>query len=361
MRKYLLRNVYNKVNSRKLRVLAIKTLDSLNIPIYRIGLDTNNICNLKCIMCYMSLPDYKQKREIMPLRLFETIAQQIFKKVTLLDMSCGFEPFMTKRFIDYVRIARKYCKGYIGACTNGLLLDEAKVNSIVSEGLLDEINISCDGLTETTYNSIRGKGNFSTLLPVFDLINKNKQELKVNKPVVRMNYTMMKRNIEELEHAFDFVKRYNIDILQLRHVRFTKPFSALFNESLFYHQKLSDTIINKIINDFKKDRSRQLIHPPLFTSSTNVVTNKSACAYPWFNFTISSDGTVKMCNIGSIGNCNEQSFQEILQSEQVRNIYRNLMKGKYEKLCENCITVSDMGSVKERTTFIREDLQPDRL
>ncbi len=198
------------------------------------------------------------------------------------------------------------------------------------------------------------------MLPVFDLINKNKQELKVNKPVVRMNYTMMERNIEELEHASDFVKRYNIDILQLRHVRLTKPFSTLFNESLFYHQELSDTVINKIIDDFKKDGSRQLIHPPLFTGSTNAVASKSACAYPWFNFTISSDGTVRMCNIGTIGNCNEQSFQEMLRSERVRNIYRNLMKRKSKELCENCATISDMGSVKERTTFIREDLQPDR-
>jgi len=361
MRKYLLRDIYNKMTSRKLKVLAIRSLDSLGVPIYRIGLDTNNICNLKCIMCYMSLPDYEQKREIMSLHLFESIAKQMFRRVTLLDMSCGFEPFMTRHFLDYLRTARKYCKGYIGVCTNGLLLDEAKVHSVVSEGLLDEMNISCDGLTEATYDSIRGRGNFSTLLPIFDLINENKQELRVNKPVVRLNYTMMRRNVEELKHAFDFVKRYNIDILQLRHARFTKPFSALFNESLFYHQELSDTVINKIIYDFEKDRNRQLIHPPLFSSSADAVASKSVCAYPWFNFTISSDGTVKMCNIGCVGNCAKQSFQEILRSEQVRSIYRHLMKGRHAELCENCTTVSDMGSVKERTTFIREDLQPDCL
>ncbi len=359
-KKYLYRSIYTKLNSRPLRVASIKILDLLRIRIYRMGIDTNNICNLKCIMCYLSF--YKAKEvHILPIDLFELIAKQTFKKVGILDLSCGFEPFMTKHFLDYARIARKYCNGQIGICTNALLMDEEKIQTIISERLLDEINISCDGLTEPTYNSIRRNGSFYKILSVLKILKNEKQNKKTSEPVIRLNYTMLRRNIEELENAYDFVKEYGINILQLRHAKLTKEFSGLFNESLFYHQDLSDAILSKIRCQFERDKSLTLISPALFSEKSNFISDKSNCAYPWFNFIISSNGDLRICNIGVVGNFTRQSFSEIIQSSFARNIYSRLLKGDYKDLCQNCYTISDMGSVKEKSTFIRDDIIPDRV
>lgn len=297
----------------------------------------------------------------MPMDLFELIAEQTFKKVRTLDLSCGFEPFMTKNFLDYARIARKYCVGQISICTNGLLMDEEKIRTIISERLLDEISISCDGLTEPTYNSIRINGKFSNVLSVLKILKNEKRNKKTSKPVVRLNYTMLRRNIEELENAYSFVKEYDINILQLRHAKLTKEFYGLFNESLFYHKDLSDAIISKIKNQFKKDKNLALITPSLFSGNSNSTGEKSNCAYPWFNFIVSSKGDLRICNIAIVGNFTKQSFSDMMHSSFTRNIYSKLLRGDYKDLCQNCYTVSDIGNVNDKSTFIPDNIIPDRV
>jgi len=360
MNKYTMRLVYNLLGSRVSKVAALKTLEVLRLPTYRIAIDTNNTCNLRCVMCYMSLDGYRDSLEIMPMEMFESIAGQVFHKTRMLDLSCSFEPFMTKNFLDYVRVARRYYSGYIGICTNALLMNEEKIVSIVEEELLDEINISIDGITESTYNSIRRKGDFNRLLKVLSMLKDIRARYGGKKvPIVRMNYTMLRKNIEELEGVYDFAKEYDINIVQLRHAKLTKPFADLFNESLFFHQELSDSIMKKVRRRFNRDSSITLIHPPLFSSGRPGRISKSVCAYPWFNFIISSNGDVNLCYIGSMGSFAVNTFEEMLSSEIVVNSRSRLLRGDYDELCKDCYSVSDMENVQKKSTFIREDLMPN--
>lgn len=361
MTKTLLRDLYNRVRSRRLRVLCIRAVELLGIPIYRVALDTNNLCNLRCIMCYMSLPEYRPSKTIMSLEMFESIAQQVFGKARLLDLSCGFEPFVTKGFIDYMRIARRYCRGQISLCTNGLLLDQAKMEAIVAEHLLDEINISCDGLSHATYDSIRKNGDFDRLLSVLRSLREAKERHHTNRPVVRLNYTMMKRNIEELHAVHEFTREYGVQILQLRHVKLTAAFSSLFPESLYFHQELSDRIISEVKGRFDGDPERRLIHPPLFSGKVTAAADKSICAYPWFNFVIASNADLHLCNIGRVGNFHEQSFARMIRSQYVQDVRKDLLRGRFEKHCRSCHTISDMDNVRMKETFICEASEPSTV
>ncbi len=361
--KVIYRNLYNSIKSRRLRVIALKIMGLLNLPIYRINIDTSNTCNLRCVMCYMSLEETHQlKSQIMPLDLFESIAQQTFRNTQFLELSCGFEPFMNKKFLDYARIARKLCRGHISICTNGLLMKDQTIHEILSEQLLDEIIISMDGMTESTYNAIRMNGNFSNLLSVLDSLKKQR-EGRLKKPIVRINYTMMRNNIEELVNVYDFMKKYDIDVLQLRHAKLTIPFAHLYGDSLFFHQELYDSVITTVKKQFAHDKSKTLIYPPLFSESNNKtsVANKKNCAYAFFNFIISSNGDVNMCSIGNIGNFHQRSFQEMLASQAVKQIHHQLLKGDYQELCKDCYIVSDIGDIQHKSTFIQEQVMPDRL
>jgi MoaA/NifB/PqqE/SkfB family radical SAM enzyme len=358
MNRTTLRSIYNLLGSRRVRVEALRCAQLLNIPYYRIAIDTNNLCNLRCIMCNMALPDYREKPAIMSMELFERIAEQVFGRARVLDLSCGYEPFMTKGFIEYLRLARQYCKGQIGICTNALLVKEEIAEAIIAEELLDEMNISCDGLGESTYDSIRNGGRFDVLLSVLGLINRCKKVYGTSKPRLRLNYTMMKRNIEEIAGIKAFVDEYGFDVLQLRHVKLTEPFAALFDESLFYHQELSDEVMRKVIAQFKEDPRKRLIGPPLFAGRKSAITTKGACAYPWFNFLISSKGRIDMCDIGTIGDLANSTFRDIMKSERVKRIRRDILRGNFEGYCRDCYNVSDMESVGDESTFVRGQLQP---
>ena len=355
MNKYFYRVAYTALGSRKNKARAIKLCEFLKIPAYRVGIDINNTCNLKCIMCYMSF--LSPQRQIMSLELFIKIAEQIFPKTKFLDLSCSFEPFMVNNFIEYARHARKHCPGEISLCTNGLLMNKDIITKIVKEKLLDEINISCDGLTEKTYNSIRINGDFKKLLMVLQTIKEERDRLNTKIPVIRLNYTMLKRNLEELEGIYDFTKYFNINCLQLRHAKLTNPFSSLFDESLYFHQNLSDKILTGVIKKFSKDSTKTLIHPPLFSSQQEFISRKNTCAYPWFNFIINSKGNLNMCNIGVIGDFKTHTLNQILASKFVQQVKYDLLQGKTNKMCDQCYTVSDLESVQDETTFIRKDLE----
>ncbi|MBF0467209.1 MAG: radical SAM protein [Nitrospirae bacterium] len=353
MNKYLLRTVYNLIKAKRLKVALIQALDRLNIPVYRLAIDTNNSCNLRCIMCYMSLDEYRQKIDIMPVDMFESIAKQIFGKTRVLDLSCGFEPFMTRDFLSYLRIARKYCRGFISICTNALLLNEETIEAICGEQLLDELIISVDGIKESTYHSIRINGDFNKLISNLKILKEKKGN--ASKPVVRLNYTMLRQNIDELPGIYEFVKKYDINAVQLRHAKLMAPFNDLFNESLFYYQDLYDEVMREIIPQFHKDNHIKLIHPPLFSDKNPIVADKSQCAYPWFYFIISSDGNVKMCHSGYIGNIGQSCFSDMISSDFVKRTRGLLLKGRHEEICGGCHNISDIGSTKAKEYYIQSE------
>lgn len=308
-------------------------------------------------MCPLSLKGYKAKPIIMPLAQFTSLAEEVFPETSLLDLSCGFEPFMTKNFVDYLRVARRSCKGQISICTNALLINEKTLETILKEDLLDEINISIDGLSPGTYESIRGNGRFNGLLKVLESLKRARAEIKsARKLLLRINYTLMRRNIEELAGLHDFARDYSIDRVQLRHMRLTAEFSHLFGESLYYHQDLSDRVIKKVCQDIRPDPAISIMAPPLFSDLPSGSGKKSSCAYPWFNFIINSDGSVNMCKLGIVGNLCDGGFKTIEKSNKVVRIRKELLKGHSQHYCKDCNSITDILQAHERSSFIREDL-----
>src|SRR5438270_11569497 len=99
--------VYRKLPSRRLKALAFHAVRGTGLRHLVIRLDTINLCNLRCKMCYYSF-DYKRKKEQMDVGLFQKIAAQVFPKTRFLYLSCATEPLMNKEFSEYVRITGQY-------------------------------------------------------------------------------------------------------------------------------------------------------------------------------------------------------------------------------------------------------------
>jgi MoaA/NifB/PqqE/SkfB family radical SAM enzyme len=351
--KLFLRKAYRSLGNRRLRVAAISALRALGGPYLNIALDTNNNCNLKCIMCPCSLPGPKPKPNIMALDDFEKIAKDIFPKTRVLDMSCGFEPFMTKNIVDYMRIARTHCSGQKTLCTNAILLNEEMIDKIIDEKLLDEITLSCDGFSPEVYSYIRKNGSFDTLTKNLQYLAYHNEKSEI---AVRLNYTLLKSNLNDLKMAISFMDQYKIKTLQIRHVKLTNPFKHLYGESLFYHQKKYDEVIKDLTISFRKHKDKQLIAPPPFSTSHKQFSGKGQCAYPWFKFIITSNLDIYMCTIGRIGNLATSTFDQLMETEHVISIRKKLLAGYFEEFCADCHYVSDLGDIHKEETFIRDDL-----
>lgn len=75
------------------------------------------------------------------------------------------------------------------------------------------------------------------------------------------------------------------------------------------------------------------------------------CAAPWRGLHINPRGDVKTCCAGNpnmLGNLNQQSIEQILNSDPMRDIRMTLAEGKPHQYCSNCVQAERFGADSER-------------
>ena len=111
-------------------------LDSFPIKIY---VEPTQRCNLNCWMCDWGR---RRSREDMDLALFEKIEKELFPHVAEVDFFLNGEPLIGKHFSRMIETSKRY--SFLPKIfTNGLLLDEEKMELLVTNGVF--VNISFDG------------------------------------------------------------------------------------------------------------------------------------------------------------------------------------------------------------------------
>src|SRR5437764_2903284 len=208
--------VYRNVRSRKLKALAFHAVRGAGLRHLVVRMDTINLCNLRCKMCYYSF-DSHRKKEQMDLQLFSKIADDVFPRTRFLYLSCATEPLMNKQFSDFIAEAGKYEVPFTSFCTNGQLLTEEVAQSCVEAGI-SEVIFSIDGATAETYEAIRRGGKWSRLCANLDLLASVKTKSANKGPVVRINFTCMKTNIDEMPLMVTFAKNHGAESLHVRHL-----------------------------------------------------------------------------------------------------------------------------------------------
>jgi|GEM_PF-2382303 len=115
-------------------------------------IEPTNFCNLKCRHC--SVQNRKDiKKGYLEFDLFKKIIDTN-PQLTCIILTRNGEPFLHPRIFDMISYARQK-KIYVNLYTNGLLLDEKKINNIF-ESNLSEINFSMEGVDDY-YQYNRGK------------------------------------------------------------------------------------------------------------------------------------------------------------------------------------------------------------
>lgn len=79
--------------------------------------------------------------------------------------------------------------------------------------------------------------------------------------------------------------------------------------------------------------------------------NNFYCAAPWRGLHINPRGDVKTCCAGNpnmLGNLNNQSIEQILNSELLRDIRSSIAQGKPHEYCSNCVKAERFGADSER-------------
>lgn len=189
-------------------------------------MDITERCNLKCVMCYFSAVDRLRFRPYdtalsengnMPVEVFEKIAADLFPRAWRASLACAAEPLVHSRFREIVEIAGRYQVPDLWFPTNLLALTEKTAEAIVDAGV-GTVAASIDGVTRETYEKIRIGGKWDRLISRLELLNDVKRRKRSRRPKLRIIFTWMRSNREELRALPAFAAEHGASELDVRFV-----------------------------------------------------------------------------------------------------------------------------------------------
>lgn len=281
-----------------------------------LAIEITNRCNLKCSMCVShGATVYKGQAEgyppFMDIDLFREIVAQYkrlpgsgFKSVTPQFQG---ESLLDARFLRFCEILEE-AGIHFGFTTNATLLNQELVKSLLEFRFFSSINFSLDGLSKSTYESIRIGAKYESVVENIDYFLKAVKSRK--KPHRSMTFVCQDANRHELD---DFIRRW--------------------------HPRISINV-NTICKNGRpveyKWKPARIPCQDVFSFMAVLTNGKVATCCRDYEYTM------------DMGNLGQNSLAEIWHGIRYNELRLAQVKGNYEKfpLCRDCDTW--MTSVPER-------------
>lgn len=177
-------------------------------PVHLI-VETTNVCNLDCVFCnriVMSRPVQTMKYEVFQKIVDEAVANNVYS----MSLYMLGEPMMNKRIREFVNYAKKMGIPYVDISTNG----HYDLKPLLGTAL-DELIISIDGNTKETFEALREKSNWETVIKNVDEFLDAKAAGRYEYPFVRMQIIDLQQTHGEIN---GFIERWlpKADVIYLK-------------------------------------------------------------------------------------------------------------------------------------------------
>jgi mycofactocin radical SAM maturase len=140
-------------------------------------------CNLRCIHC-LSDSGSKRNGELTTAECFQVIDSLAAMKVFQFNIGGG-EPFMRPDFMDLMDYAHQ--KGMVTCIsTNGTLIDQEVARRL--DNRLVYIQVSLDGATAGSNDTVRGCGSFDKALQALNFLRQRDIEVSINTVLTRHSF-----------------------------------------------------------------------------------------------------------------------------------------------------------------------------
>ena len=327
-----------------------------------IEIEPIHFCNFNCIMCHVHF-EQKMSRKKLDLNLMaKHLSHPAFKNKWLLVAS-GYEGTAHPDFATFINRVSDYGMK-IEMTTNGSLLTNKLISQIKGCNFR-YVTFSFDGIHKESYEYIREGANFTQTL---DRISNFKQSLSSKDTYFNVNYTMMKRNIDELLDAVDYWDQLSLDQIYLiamrvrpgggkhaketlknimKHLKMRLDEAALdviennrqitLASSAFITSDLAIKYPSNILHHIVKSdnpKARAMLNPRAYFQNGHYPGMPVNCRSPFKFIRIDYNGDVFLCQRFKIGNIAESSLIDIWNSEKA-NKTRALVH-RSPGPCNNC-------------------------
>ena len=349
----ILKKAYDVIGNDYLRALSLRTMESMGIRKDLVRLDTNDLCNVRCIMCGTHTRRGKAEH-FMSFDNFRKVIDLFAPTARLMYLGCAFEPLVTPGFDEYIVYAKSKNIPFISFPTNGILLNEKIARTIVDQKI-DEIIISWNGYTRDDYNRIMHGSSFDKLIENLDFLSEYKRERNSEYPKIRINTIFMKSNLEKFEELLRLFEKYSVVAVQFRELLYTSdmndPDEVTRELATNIPRDELDGILKKIHSNAVRlsGEGKQIILPRTLIQSDEIESAKSIsvkahCSIPYFSIWIEHNGTVKSCIFDSdaiLGNVLTDPIEKVRENQQR---FRSMaLRGKCRN--ETCLMNVDSSAV----------------
>lgn len=341
----------------------------LGIRPFKLEMDITNQCNLRCIMCYFSDERvYKRKREDISVTDFARIAEQIFPLCERVSLSIGTEPLLHQRFEELLSITERFKVPMVYINTNGVLLNENRINSVLRSGLT-HISFSIDGATAATYERIRVGSSFEKVIGNIRALQRAKEFKGTKLPQLNFSFVLMRSNIRELPAMVKLAHELGVVGIAATHVVRYENTDTL-DETLEGDPELCNQMMDEA-RDLARRLGVAVNFPPNFQlaneASLNQVgrsyfdlqikeeTTRSCCPFPWHFIGIDCYGSVVPCGWWyhpeePMGNLKSDSFETIWNNDRYQALRLEHQSSRQRATCRSC-PAAGMGGVESSSAF----------
>jgi radical SAM protein with 4Fe4S-binding SPASM domain len=274
----------------------------------------------------------------------------------------GGEPLLRDDLFDLLHLMRQKQLD-IHLITSGMLLSTQIITSLKQLGV--KIMVSIDGATQATYETIRSRANFETVVRAAH--NCAKEGI-----LEALNFTVLKANFREISGIFELAASIGKPKVTLIGLKPCQDYSARLLTSQEYREaiELACKGAQKTGVEFFFDEPffRAAVSEwELFTQTPNssagiLAPSTSACIFGEYVF-IETDGDVKPCSFAPLvlGNVNEKYLCEIWHDVLDSPFFHQIKDHKTRTgHCQSCRYLADCRGCRSRTFTMTGDwFSPD--
>jgi len=163
-------------------------------------------CNLRCIHCRRVDVAYKPSKEEVTTAEAKALIDELVVLGRPVLIFSGGEPLMREDLLDLISYA--HSQGIKSAlATNGTLVNKPLARALREAGI-HYASISLDGVCAETHDQFRGVGNFTRAVRGY-------MQMKEAGIKVQINFTVTRRNVQEVEAMLKLAHEYKAEALYL--------------------------------------------------------------------------------------------------------------------------------------------------
>lgn len=325
-------------------------------------------CDSRCTMCYL-WSDTGFVRDMNHETLHDELSVNELCKV-IDDVSpyqpsivlFGGEPLLYKSWAEIAGYVKQK-KLRLCMTTDGGLL-EKHAESVVDT--LDSLQVSLDAPEPQLHDDIRRyKGLFNKVLAGIEAVDRIKKEKNKKTPLVDIGFTIFHKNYRKLSDMAKYVLSlpYDINALNFQYLEYAtadafeihrkflqekgKPSLNYWKGCLFDPDTLDVEYLAQEIHRIKQNsngtKPMMLFNPEFGPElvrrhySGEKFNPPARCSMPWLEAHVLPDGSVWICPDYRVGNVRKNSFKEIWNNGNAREIRNFLNAGNRFAVCNNCM------------------------